>query len=114
MRGVGTRHLSPDTCQSPQRLVDVARRRLSRRLARELHAGGDRRVRRHARQRAQLIRAESQDVVEQGIGGREHERAVELGLAPQDACSELVGEPAVALAMLKEIARRFASALPDS
>lgn len=33
---------------------------------------------------------------------------------PRDAALELIGsEPAVALAMLREVARRFASALPD-
>jgi CRP-like cAMP-binding protein len=37
-----------------------------------------------------------------------------LGIARDDALAVIETEPSVALVMLKEIARRFASALPDS
>jgi CRP-like cAMP-binding protein len=37
-----------------------------------------------------------------------------LGIARDDALAVIESEPSVALIMLKEIARRFASALPDS
>ena len=37
-----------------------------------------------------------------------------LGIARDDALAVIESEPSVALTMLKEIARRFASALPDS
>jgi CRP-like cAMP-binding protein len=37
-----------------------------------------------------------------------------LGIARDDALAVIESEPSVALVMLKEIARRFASALPDS
>ncbi len=37
-----------------------------------------------------------------------------LGIARDDALAVIESEPSVALAMLREIARRFASALPDS
>jgi len=37
-----------------------------------------------------------------------------LGIARGDAIAVIESEPSVALTMLKEIARRFASALPDS
>jgi CRP-like cAMP-binding protein len=37
-----------------------------------------------------------------------------LGIARDDALAVIESEPSVALAMLRELARRFASALPDS
>lgn len=37
-----------------------------------------------------------------------------LGIARDDALAVIESEPSVALTMLREIARRFASALPDS
>jgi CRP-like cAMP-binding protein len=37
-----------------------------------------------------------------------------LGIARDDALAVIESEPSVALAMLREIARRFASALPES
>jgi CRP-like cAMP-binding protein len=37
-----------------------------------------------------------------------------IGIARDDALAVIESEPSVALTMLKEIARRFASALPDS
>jgi hypothetical protein len=54
-------------------------------------------MRRHAGQPAQLIGAESQHIVEAGIGAIELQGAVELALAAEHARRELVGEPAVAL-----------------
>src|SRR6059058_5188626 len=52
-------------------------------------------MRGHASERAQLIGAESQDVVDTRIGGREREHAVEIGLGTEHAGGELVGEAPV-------------------
>src|SRR2546426_10929867 len=51
-------------------------------------------MRRHTGQPAQLVGAESQHIVEAGIGAIELQGTVELPLAPGDARRELVGEPA--------------------
>src|SRR2546430_14796715 len=71
-------------------------------LPRQLHAGRHRRVRRHARQRTELVGPEPEHVVEARIGGRELEHPVELAAAPQPAGRELVREAAAAPAHARE------------
>src|SRR3989475_7916996 len=78
-------------------------------LPRQLHAGRHRRVRRHARQRTELVGPEPEHVVEARIGGRELEHPIELAAAPQHAGRELVRESAVALDQVGE--RPIAGAL---
>ena len=97
MRSPDTRHLAPDNCQFPQRLVHIPRRPIARDLPRQLHTRRHRGVWGHARERAQLIGSEPEDVVEAGIRGRELEHGVELDAAPQHTGRELVGEAPVAV-----------------
>src|SRR3989475_11229021 len=67
-------------------------------LPRQLHAGRHRRVRRHARQRTELVGPEPEHVVEARIGGRELEHPIELAAAPQPPAPALGRESAGALA----------------
>src|SRR2546426_6753313 len=61
-------------------------------------------MRRHTGQPAQLVGAESQHIVEAGIGAIELQGTVELPLAPEHARRELVGEPAVAFGETLQVA----------
>ena len=104
MRRPDTRHLIPDTCQFAQRMVHVTRAPLADGLAREFNGRRDSRMRRHARQPAQLIGAEAKDVVKARIDAVQLQGAVELALAAEHAGRELVREPAVALGEPLEMA----------
>jgi hypothetical protein len=69
----------------------------ARAFRREAHAGGDRGVRRHAIQVPQLIRAQSEEIVEAGVGAPQVEQRVERTLVAQDPRGERVGESPVPL-----------------
>src|SRR5256885_16139746 len=85
-------------------MVHIARAPLADGLARKFNGRRDSRMRRHARQPAQLIGAEAKDVVKAGIGAVQLQRAVELALAAEHAGRELVRESAVALGQPLEVA----------
>src|SRR3989442_1365683 len=104
MRRPDTRHLVPDTCQFAQRMVHVTGALLADSLSGKFDRRRDSRMRRHARQPAQLIGAEAKDVVKAGIGAVQLQRAVELALAAEHAGRELVRESAVALGEPLEVA----------
>jgi len=59
---------------------------------------------RHARQPAQLVGAETENIVQAGIGAIELEDCVQLALAAQDAGAQLVGQTPVALRQTLEVA----------
>src|SRR2546425_11051334 len=85
-------------------MVHVTRAPLADGLSRKFDRRRDSRMRRHARQPAQLIGAEAKDVVKAGIGAVQLQRAVELALAAEHAGRELVRESAVALGEPLEVA----------
>ena len=79
-----------------QRLIDVAGGGFARQFPGEVDAGGNRGVRGDSGERAQLVDAESQDIVEPGIDVPEIEGGVELLLPAEHARRQLVGETAIA------------------
>ena len=94
----------PSPRQFAQRMVHIPRNRFAHRLSGKFNGRRDRRMRRHARQPAELIGAEAQHVVETGIGTVELERGVELALAAEHAGRQLVCEAPVALGEACEVA----------
>ena len=90
--------------QVSQRPVDIAGAPFANRFSRKLDRRRDGSVRRYARQPAQLISAEAQDIVEPGIGAVEFQRGIQLALVAQHARGQLVGEAAIALDEAAEVA----------
>src|SRR5258708_40281814 len=85
-------------------MVQMPRNPFAHSLSGEFDRRRDRRMRGHARQPAELIGAEAEDVVETGIGTVELERGVELALAAEHAGRQLVREAPVALGEACEVA----------
>ncbi len=61
-------------------------------------------MRRYAGEPTQLVGAESEDVVQAGVGAAQVERVIQLALAAQHAGRQLVRQAAVALGETREMA----------